>query len=266
METKNYKELDFTSDFMFCKILYNNPDVCRQLLEMILKRKVRKIEYLAAEEPVEITSDARGIRMDVYLEDDTDTVYDIEMQTTVNSELPKRTRYYQGMIDLNLIERGADFEELRKTYVIFICLKDPFDRGSSIYTFENRCLEYSDLAMGDDAFKVFLNAAGDKSRIPEELAGFLDYLTGQPPKNAFTKKLDELLQQAREHKQWEVEYMTLAMQYREKYKEGLAEGRAETRIETLIELIKAGAEKSILLQVYTEEEYAKAEAKVYNLA
>lgn len=80
------------------------------------------------------------------------------------------------------------------------------------------------------------------------------------------KKLDELLQQAREHKQWEVEYMTLAMQYREKYKEGLAESRAETRIETLIELIKAGAEKSILLQVYTEEEYAKAEAKVYNLA
>lgn len=63
------------------------------------------------------------------------------------------------MIDLNLIERGADFEELRKTYVIFICLKDPFDRGSSIYTFENRCMEYPDLAMGDfrSSYSIFFH-------------------------------------------------------------------------------------------------------------
>ena len=265
MENKNYKELDFTSNFMFCKIMYSNPDVCRQLLEMILKKKVSRIEYLAAEKAIEITADARGIRMDVYLEDETDTVYDIEMQTTVNSELPKRTRYYQGMIDLNLIERGADVEELRKTYVIFICLKDPFDRGSSIYTFESRCLEYPDLAMGDDAFKVFLNASGDKSGIPGELAGFLNYLSGESPKDMFTKRLDDLLQQAREHKQWEVEYMTLAMQYREKYKEGRAKGRAEGRVETLKGLIKAGAEKGMLLQVYTEEEYSEAEAEMCDM-
>ncbi|MDE7176487.1 MAG: Rpn family recombination-promoting nuclease/putative transposase, partial [Lachnospiraceae bacterium] len=216
METKSYKELDLTSNFMFCKIMYSNPDVCRQLLEMILKKKVSRIEYSAAEKAIEITADARGIRMDVYLEDETDTVYDIEMQTTVSRKLPKRTRYYQGMIDLNLIERGVDYDKLRKSYVIFICLEDPFDRKSSIYTFENRSVEYPDLAMGDDAFKVFLNASGDKSGIPEELAEFLNYLSGESPKDMFTKRLDDLLRQAREHKKWEVEYMTLEMQYREK--------------------------------------------------
>ncbi len=30
----------------------------------------------------------------------------------------------RGMIDLNLIERGADYSELKKSYIIFIC---PFD-------------------------------------------------------------------------------------------------------------------------------------------
>ena len=74
-----------------------------------------------------------------------------------------------------------------------------------------------------------------------------------------------LLQQAREHKQWEVEYMTLAMQYREKYKDGLAQGRAEGRAETLKKMIKAGVEKGILLQAYTEEEYSKAEAEMCDM-
>lgn len=96
------------------------------------------------------------------------------------------------------------------------------------------------MAMGDDAYKVFLNAAGDKSGVPEELAGFLDYLSGESPKDPFTKKLDVLLQQAREHKQWEVEYMTLAMQYREKYKEGREEGRAEGILYTLYSLVSDG--------------------------
>ena len=32
---KNYDELTFTDDFMFCKVLENNPEICRELLEMI---------------------------------------------------------------------------------------------------------------------------------------------------------------------------------------------------------------------------------------
>ena len=71
------------------------------------------------------TADGKGIRFDVYSEDDSGIVYDCEMQTSKKDNLPKRTRYYQGMIDLNLLERGADYKELKKSYVIFIC---PFDQ------------------------------------------------------------------------------------------------------------------------------------------
>lgn len=65
------------------------------------------------QQPIELTADGKGARFDVYSEDDTGTVFDCEMQTTENRNLPKRSRYYQGMIDLNLIERGADYGELR---------------------------------------------------------------------------------------------------------------------------------------------------------
>ena len=69
-----------------------------------------------------MTYDGKGIRFDVYTEDEKNTVYDIEMQTTSQKDLPKRSRYYQGMVDLNLIERGAKFKQLKNSYIIFICL------------------------------------------------------------------------------------------------------------------------------------------------
>ncbi len=94
---KEYDELLFTDDFLFCKVLENNEDLCKELLELILGKKIRRVNYLAKQKVIDITSDGKGVRLDVYLEDDENTVFDIEMQTTTSRYLPKRTRYYQGM-------------------------------------------------------------------------------------------------------------------------------------------------------------------------
>ena len=51
-------------------------------------------------------------------DDEEGTVYDLEMQTTKKKDLPKRTRYYQGLIDLELLNRGASFSELNDSYII----------------------------------------------------------------------------------------------------------------------------------------------------
>lgn len=39
---KNYEELDFTDDFMFCKVLTNNPELCHELLELVIGKNVGK--------------------------------------------------------------------------------------------------------------------------------------------------------------------------------------------------------------------------------
>ena len=41
---KEYNELDFTDDFMFCMILENNLELCKELLELILDIKIKKVE------------------------------------------------------------------------------------------------------------------------------------------------------------------------------------------------------------------------------
>ena len=37
---KLYRELKFTDDFMFAKVLVNNLEVCRKLLELLLDVKI----------------------------------------------------------------------------------------------------------------------------------------------------------------------------------------------------------------------------------
>lgn len=219
-----YDALDFTNDFLFCKILVEHPDLCKELLEIILEVKIKDLVYLNKQETIEITSDGRGIRLDVYVEDDEKTVYDIEMQATTSVELPKRSRYYQGMIDLNLIERGAKYRELKKSIVIFICLKDPFDKGLYVYHFTNRCKEILELELNDETEKVFLNASGTKGNISQELKNFLNYLVLRKVNSEFTNKIEEAVIKTREREEWRLEYMTLHQRELEKYEEGLQEG------------------------------------------
>ena len=102
---KQYDELDFTDDFMFCKILQSDKNLCKELTELILSRKIGEILQVDSQKPIEITADGKGVRFDVYMEDDESTVYDIEMQTTTYEDLPKRMRYYQSVIDIHVLHR-----------------------------------------------------------------------------------------------------------------------------------------------------------------
>ena len=40
---KSYDELQFSDDFMFCHVLMANEDICKEIAEMITRRKIRDI-------------------------------------------------------------------------------------------------------------------------------------------------------------------------------------------------------------------------------
>ncbi len=177
---KRYEDLTFTDDFMFCKILQNNPQLCKELTELILGKKIGGIVQTERQKSIEITADGKGVRFDVYFKDDHKTVYNIEMQADRFKALPKRSRYYQGMIDLNELERGSAYKDLKPSYVIFICLKNPFPEANlHKYTFYNTCEEMPDIQLNDGAVKVFLSAEGTKDDVSEEMKGFLTFLASR---------------------------------------------------------------------------------------
>ena len=132
---KKYEELDITDPFIFAKVM-SEKELCKPLLENILNIKIRDIVYVDYEETIQMTAKSKGIRLDIYVEDDDNTVFNLEMQTTTYKELPKRSRYYQGIIDLNMIEKGESYDILKESYVIFICTLDFFEKGRSVYEFD----------------------------------------------------------------------------------------------------------------------------------
>ena len=193
----------------------SNPKLCKPLLELILGVKIQKIEYPELQKVINERYGSKGIRLDVYVEDEAGTVYNVEIQTTDKGHLPRRTRYYQGMIDLHILERGEDYTSLRKSFVIFICTYDPFGEGRWVYTFENRCRENLDLPLGDGSTKIILNTKGYVGEISEELKSLLHYMDSLVPEDEYTQELDNTVAEVRMDEKWRLEYMRLVERDRE---------------------------------------------------
>lgn len=227
--SKTFDELDFTDDYMFCKVMEENEDLCKQLIEIILEKKIRKVVIKQKQKSIDVKADSRGVRLDVYVEDEADTVFDLEMQAANKLYLPLRTRYYQGMIDLNLLGKGIKYNELRETYIIFICVDKPFEDGKlHKYTFINTCQEDKERLLNDNCTKIFVTPKGEADDISDELKAFLQYLVDKIPRDEFTKKLDAEVNHIRASYERRLEYMTLYDKYEEIREEGRIEGREES--------------------------------------
>ena len=115
-ETK-WEELSISNDFLFGKVM-QDAELCKELLQRILPDlDIDHIEYPELQKTIKEDYDAKGVRLDVYVNDGKDTVYDIEMQAVTSKCLPRRSRYYQSMIDLQLVDKGQDYDTLNNSTV-----------------------------------------------------------------------------------------------------------------------------------------------------
>ena len=233
--TTDWEEIGLSNDFIFGKVM-SDPELCKELLERILPGiEIDHIEYPELQKPIKEDVDARSVRLDVYVKDGKNTVYDIEIQKVNTRELPKRSRYYQGMMDLQLIDSGQPYKKMNQSYVIFICLEDVFGKNRHIYTFENICREDPGIKLRDGAIKIFLNAKGNLNDVSSELRAFLDYLGGKKSEDEYVQKLERAVKEAKRNRKWRHEYMTLLMRDQENQEIGEERGRREGRLEGMRE-------------------------------
>lgn len=205
---------------------------------------IGRVEYPELQKEIRPDADARSIRLDVYTKDDKNRVFDIAMQMTVTKELPKRSRYYHSMLDLQLIDKGQTYAKLKPSFVIFICLADMFGAGRHKYTFETVCREDRTIWLGEERTTIFLNADSQMEDVSKELTAFLNYAAGCVSEDPFVKKLDEAVKEAKRNREWRREYMTLLMRDQENIekgrKEGRREGRKEGQVKELYHLVLDG--------------------------
>ena len=235
---KNIKDLNLEDDFLFAKVMSDN-EICRRVLEQILNISIKKVESPITQKTIDLLLDGKGIRLDVY--------DNVEMQRTKRKDLPKRARYYQGNIDLDLISAGRPYEDLRKTYVIFICTFDFFDQGRYVYTFENICKEDNKIILGDETIKMFLNTKGILDDVNSDIKEFLQYIEtttaefAASANNRLIKDIQKKVEAVKDSKEMEVEYMTLFQRDRENRELGREEAyESSTKI---LKLYNKGIDK-----------------------
>ena len=229
---KTLQELNLEDDFLFAKVM-SDKDICRRIIEKVLDIKIKKIKMPQEQKVIDLLLDSKSVRLDVYVNDEKGTVYNVEMQRGKNINLAKRSRYYQGNIDLDKISKGDDYLTLNKSYVIFICTFDPFGKGRHRYTFRNLCVEDNSIELKDETDKVFLNTSGILNDVDEEMIEFLQYVeqsTDEVAKNAksdLVKTINQKVNHVKHDKAMEVQYMTLLERDRLNFVEGKEEGRTE---------------------------------------
>ena len=222
---KPVEELTFADDFLFGALMYRK-EVCAGVIERLLGIRAGKITYPELQKVINPFYDSKGIRLDV-LARDGKTLYNIEMQTAAHASLPLRMRYYQGLLDMDLLMKGQDYGDLCQSYVIFICRADPFDRRLPAYTFENTCLEDSSLKLGDKSQKVLYNVSAWESDCDGERRSLLRYIDSGDATSAFTRRLEELSKEVKGSNKFRRQYMMQNIYINDAIYQGREMGRAE---------------------------------------
>ena len=198
--SKPFEDLTIADDFMFCKVMQDEA-ICKEFLEMVLAGKIGKIAYLSPQNTVAAGVEAKSVRLDLLIKDETGKSYDIEMQISNEHNLPKRMRYYQAAIDISFLDKGAHYKALNDSYIIFVCLFDAIGKGDPLYTFENICLEDRKTPLQDGTKKVIINAGAFNKAEDKELKGFLEYLKTGATNTEYTGRIETMIQAVKQNEQ-----------------------------------------------------------------
>ena len=271
MTKTDFDNLPISNDFMFKKVMQNER-LCKRLVAEIMQKEIADIIYTEAEKTIEPYYDSRGVRLDVIIADERNTRYNLEMQVkntlgdaTGEPVLPKRTRYYQSIMDMDMLQKGQDFDELNPLVLAFICAFDFFNEGRYVYTFKSRCLENLELELKNDVTVLLLNSQGTHGNVTPLVKNFLRYVNDHIPIDEFTQEVEAEVVRVRRSKEARREYMVLSTRLKDERmegrREGLTVGRAERNREIALNMLK---EKLLLDKIVKFTDLEKEE--IYALA
>ncbi|MBO4440311.1 MAG: Rpn family recombination-promoting nuclease/putative transposase [Spirochaetaceae bacterium] len=147
------------------------------------------------------------------------------------------------MIDMDLLAKGANFKELKESYVIFICKTDPFDLGEPCYKTKTIFENHPEKEFDDKTHKVFYNASAYKKENDPEIYAFLHYISTNIPEDDFTNEIFDKVEANKRNEQFRSDYMRCNIHDFDIMEEGKELGKELGRTEAKLE-----AARNMLLQ------------------
>ena len=238
---KTLQNLTIKDNFLFGAVMQVEEN-CKGFLEMVLGFPINHV-VVSKEKSVIYHPEYRGVRLDIYAEDENHTHYNVEMQVQKKKALGKRSRYYHSQMVMESLESGEDYESLPDAYVIFVCDFDPFGHGLYCYTFRNECEESKTVELGDGCCTIFLSTKGkNASSVPPELVRFLKFVTANLKESEedfgdeLVNRFQNSIRDIKKSREMGERYMIFEEMLREEKQEGRLEARQEAVFDLLEDL------------------------------
>lgn len=248
-ESKTLQELNLTDDFLF-DVTTEELENCKAIIELTTGLRLKSLKWKSGQKVIHNPLGKRGVRLDFIAESEDGRIFDVEMQNRNEGNIPKRTRFYQALIDAPILKSGErGFDKMNPLYIIIICNYDPYGKKKYCYTFDNQCKEVPELRLGDEVTKLLLSTKGEnEEEVPKELVDFLHYVTesnenGLPDEcDERLKRLHESIREIKASADMEVEYMKMEERERIIRDEGVEFGKQigiiNGKIEDILELLE----------------------------
>jgi predicted transposase/invertase (TIGR01784 family) len=242
MSRKTLQELTIKDNFLFAATMMDS-DNCRDVLECAIGIPIDYVE-VSREKSIVYHPEYRGIRLDVFAKDEKHTRYNVEMQIA-KQEIFRRSRYYHGQMDMELLASGMEYEELPDCYVIFICDYDPVGLGRYRYTKRDTFAEEPSYEYDDGSHTIFLNTKGtNEDEVPKQLVTFLKFVGASLEdstadyQDALVSRLQASVRKIKADREMENRYMVLEEMMKNEYKAGRLEGRLDGKRDGIILLLE----------------------------
>ena len=260
-ESKTLQELNLTDDFLF-DVATEKLENCKAIIELTTGLRLKSLKWKSGQKVIHNLPGKRGVRLDFIAESEDGRIFDVEMQNRNEGNIPKRTRFYQALIDAPILKSGErGFDKMNPLYIIIICNYDPYGKKKYCYTFDNQCKEVPGLRLGDEVTKLLLSTKGEnEEEVSKELVDFLHYVTesnenGLPDEcDERLKRLHESIREIKASADMEVEYMKMEERERIIRDEGKQIGIINGKIESVLELLEDKGEvpEKVKAEIFAE--------------
>ncbi|MBP2058764.1 putative transposase/invertase (TIGR01784 family) [Lactobacillus colini] len=233
---KNWISEDITNDAIFGDVI-GRKENCLQLLRAILPQlNIQKIVKIQRQKTISLKMLRKGTRFDVWATDDKGQNFDIEMQTSNDPALLKRSLFYLGRINDEQLLSGKKYGEIKNSYIIFLCTFDPFGYNEAKNEIIQVLERHRSQKLHSGQHIIFFNAnALDKSELTPDLRDFLNYMNGKINSSSdFIKRLDKDRRKYINGREWR-SFMLDFKQFEAEVKE---QGRIDEKIRSIKVMVK----------------------------
>lgn len=209
------KDLTIMSD-VFMRNVFKKRECTEYVLQVIMgKKNLRIIDQVLQKDYKNLQG--RSAILDCVVRDSDGKQMDVEIQQDNEGASPKRARYHSGLMDMNILNPGQDFDELPESYVIFITRDDALGYGLPIYHIHRTIEEVSE-NFKDEAHIIYVNS---EKQDDTELGHLMHDLHCKNAEDIHSKILADRVYELKETQKG-VEFMCREME--QIYSEGIENG------------------------------------------